>query len=116
MNLILAKLCGFMASVPMASSATENKYNLPDRWMWVYEVVDVIDQITWPLLIIIAAAGTIYAIVLGVQMARADSTEKRDEAKKRVINVLVGMAIAVGLILVLRLFMEYLPQWIGDAE
>ena len=82
----------------------------------MFDVVDVIDMVTWPLLILVASAGTIYAIVLGVQMARADSTEKREEAKKRVINVLIGMAIAVGLILLIKLFMNYLPGWIGKPN
>ena len=39
-------------------------------------------------------------------MARADSTEKREEAKKRLINVIVGIAITVALIL----FFNFLPD------
>ena len=77
---------------------------LPDNWKWVGRVSEAIDSALWPILIVVAAAGTIYAVVLGVNMARADSTEKREEAKKRVINVLVGMIIIVGLILLLKLF------------
>ena len=112
MNLILAKLCGLMSgvNVPLANEITD------PNWTWVNDVVAVINSVKWPLLILVAAAGSIYAIVLGVQMARADSTEKREEAKKRVINVLIGMAIAVGLILLLSLFMTYLPTWIGEPE
>lgn len=80
---------------------------------WVGDIVGVINEILAPLLIIVIAAGSIYAVVLGVNMARADSPEKREEAKKRVINVLIGMAIIVGLILLLKLFMStILPQFI----
>ena len=79
-------------------------------------IVDVLNVILIPVVSLLATAGTIYAIVLGVQMARADSTEKREEAKKRVINVLIGMAIAVGLILLIKLFMNYLPGWIGKPN
>ena len=75
------------------------------QFQWVYQIRDAISQVLWPILIVVAAAGSIYAIVLGVNMARADSTEKREEAKKRVVNVLVGMVIIVGLILLLELFM-----------
>lgn len=75
------------------------------QFEWVYQIKDAISMVLWPILIVVAAAGSIYAIVLGVNMARADSTEKREEAKKRVINVLVGMVIIVGLILLLQLFM-----------
>lgn len=113
MNLILAKVCALMTGVnyPLRP-AGEGEVDLKD-FNWVYDIVDVINNVKWPLLILVAAAGTIYAIVLGVQMARADSTEKREEAKKRVINVLIGMAIAVGLILLISLFMSNLPNWIG---
>lgn len=114
MNLILAKICAFMTNMPMKVDRT--KYDIDPNFEWVFDVVDVIDLVTWPLLILVASAGTIYAIVLGVQMARADSTEKREEAKKRVINVLIGMAIAVGLILLIKLFMNYLPRWIGKPN
>ncbi|MBE7082507.1 MAG: hypothetical protein E7378_02360 [Clostridiales bacterium] len=101
MNLILGNL-GMML------------YDYPAGFEWVQNIVDAINTVIWPILIVVAAAGTIYAIVLGVQMARADSTEKREEAKKRVIGVLIGMAIIIGLILLLKLFVDLiLPQLIG---
>ena len=52
-----------------------------------------------PILGIVGAAGIIWAIVLGVNMARADSTEKREESKKRLIALIVGIIIMVVLIL-----------------
>lgn len=117
MNLILAKVCTFMAKyiVPLRNPTGDEK-DL-GKFNWVYDITDVINSATWPLVILIAAAGTIYSIVLGVQMARADSTEKREEAKKRVINVLIGMAIAVGLILLLKLFVgQLLPTWLPEIS
>ena len=90
---------------------------LPAGFEWIATVVDAIDTVMWPILIVAVAAGTIYAIVLGINMARADSTEKREEAKKRVINVLIGMVIIVALILLLRLFLNpILPSLIGGGE
>lgn len=75
-------------------------------WKWINNIVDAIKLVLGPILIVVAAAGSIYAIVLGVNMARADSTEKREEAKKRLINVIVGIAITVALIL----FFNFLPD------
>ena len=77
--------------------------NLPEQFEWVNEITKAINLILWPILIVVGSAGTIYAVVLGVNMARADSTEKREEAKKRLINVIVGIAIVVGLILFFQL-------------
>ena len=75
-----------------------------EKFAWANDVANAIRSVLWPILIVVAAAGTIYAVVLGVNMARADSTEKREEAKKRVINVLIGMAIIIGLLLLFKLF------------
>ena len=91
------------------------------EFQWVEQVRDAIKSVLWPILIVVAAAGSIYAIVLGVNMARADSTEKREEAKKRVVNVLIGMAIIIGLILLLELFMgpvleQLLPSIAGGGK
>ena len=104
MNLFLAKVGMFLANIKPLEGTDEN--GVAKEFEWIYQIKEVIDMVLWPLLIIVAAAGTIYAVVLGVNMARADSTEKREEAKKRVINVLVGMAIIVALILLLKLFMD----------
>ena len=80
--------------------------DLRKKFGWVADVVDAVSYVLIPMLIIVGAAGTIYAVVLGVNMARADSTEKREEAKKRLINVIVGLAIMIGLILFFILFIK----------
>ena len=113
MNLILAKLCGLMSGVNVPlRDPTGDEIDLKG-FNWVYDIVDVINNVKWPLLILVAAAGSIYAIVLGVQMARADSTEKREEAKKRLINLLVGIAITIGLILFFTLLIRTILPAVG---
>lgn len=68
-------------------------------WNWCYEIVNAVYTILVPILSIVSAAGIIWAIVLGVQMARADSTDKREEAKKRLVGLIVGIVILVVLII-----------------
>ena len=87
---------------------------LPKGWEWVESILNAITTLLYPLLVIVGAAGMIYAVVIGVQMARADSTEKREEAKKRLINVIVGLAIIIALILFFKLFIDViLPAFIN---
>lgn len=86
------------------------------QWGWVGEVVDAIDMLLYPLLILVASAGTIYAVYLGVNLARADSADKQQEAKKRLINAIIGLAVIIALILLLKLFCTYLPQWIPSIN
>lgn len=73
-------------------------YEGDSTWGWVYTVVNTVYIILGPILAVVAAAGVIWAIVLGINMARADSQDKRDEAKKRLISLIVGIAIMVVLI------------------
>jgi Na+-driven multidrug efflux pump len=83
-----------------------------EQWKWLDNILNAINEILLPLLIVVGSAGTIYSVILGVNMARADSTEKREEAKKRLINVVVGIAITIGLILFFKLLIA--PNGILD--
>ena len=110
MNLFLTKLATYMLG------GNQMLLNLPEGWEWVEQIVNAIDTLLYPLLVVVGAAGMIYAVVIGVQMARADSTEKREEAKKRLINVIVGLAITIALILFFKLFINtILPAFIGGG-
>ena len=66
---------------------------------WVVTVYNTVMTILVPILAIVGAAGILWAIVLGVQMARADSTDRREEVKKRLIGLIVGIVILVILII-----------------
>ena len=80
-------------------------------------VVDILDAMLVPILILVGTAGSIYAIVLGVNFSKAESADKREEAKKRLINVIVGLAIIIALILFLQLFIStILPAFVGPSS
>ena len=88
-----------------------------DQWGWVGRIVDAVNTLLYPALVVVGAGGMIYSIVIGVQMARADSTEKREEAKKRLVNVIVGLAIIIGLILFFKLFIDViLPAFVSPES
>lgn len=82
----------------------------------VMKFVNTVKIILIPLLIMVASAGTIYAVVLGVNMARADSGEKREEAKKRLVNFIIGFVIIIVLIVALRVIAEYIPNFLIDEK
>ncbi len=87
-----------------------------EKWGWVYTVVNSIYTILVPILAIVAAAGVIWAIVLGIQMARADSTEKREESKKRLIGLVVGIVIMVVLIVFFTTLFPVIMEGFLPAE
>lgn len=86
------------------------------QWKWVKEVVDAINVVLYPILILVGTAGVIYAIVLGVRLARAESADQQQEAKKRMINFIIGLVSIVALILLLKLFCTYIPEWLPKIE
>ena len=91
------------------------KTSLGEDYEGVYEVLNsvfnILSIVLWVVLGITGAVGAIYAIYLGVKLARADEQGKRDEAKKHLITV----AIAVGVTIVLILFFNIFLPMILDA-
>ena len=78
---------------------------VPEKWGWVRTLTVTLKQILGPILAVVAAAGAIYAVVIAIQMAKADSGEKREEAKKRLISVIVAVVVLVVLVLFFMVFM-----------
>lgn len=71
------------------------------------DLFNVLYPILYAILAVVGAAGIIYAIVLGVNLARAEDQSKRDEAKKRLITTLIAIAITVALVI---FFNELFPM------
>lgn len=61
------------------------------------QINEILGTIVGPILIALGGAGAIYIIVLGVQFAKSESDEKRNEAKKRMINLAIGVVLILGL-------------------
>ncbi len=88
---------------------------------WIKGIVtpiqDVVNLLLWPIITIIATVGVIYAIVLGVNYAKAESSDAKEEAKKRIINVVVGAVLGIVLMIVLYLLVTYaedIVTWIQE--
>ena len=79
----------------------------------LYRVVTIINSILGGVIGVAIALGVVYAIIVGAKMARANNAEEREEAKKKVIFTVVGIAVAVGLMVVLLVLKDQIPQWLG---
>ena len=65
---------------------------------WVKTLTTTVTNIINPILILVATAGIIYAIVVGVKFARAEDKGQRDEAKQKLITVIIGIVVTAVLI------------------
>ena len=77
---------------------------------WVYQLFQYLGPILYAIMAVVGAAGAVYAIVLGVNLAKAEDQSKRDEAKKRLITTLIAIAITVALVI---FFNELFPLIVG---
>jgi len=80
---------------------------------WLENLLGALESIVGPILIVVGAVGVIYAIYLGVMLAKAENAEKREEAKKRIINVLIAIAITAALIFLMYLFSANVDWFMG---
>ena len=105
-------MMNLLAEDTITSSATGQFSNMASK------IFDIAKQILIPVMIIVGVAGIFYSIYLGVNMARADSSDKREEAKKRLVNAIVGFVVIFILILLLFLFCQNANSifgWTKDA-
>lgn len=77
------------------------------NYSWLPRLFDVLYPLLYAIMAVTAAAGAIYAIVLGINLARAEDQSKRDEAKKRLITVIIAVAVTILLVV---FFNELLPM------
>lgn len=114
MQLLLFKLSNLMFGLTSKGLMGERTWpdDLADQ-SWITNILDpildLLDSLLLPIIIIIGTVGSIYAIILGVNYARAETTDKREEAKKRMINAVVGLVAMVFLLILLQLFVSNAP-------
>lgn len=96
--------------------ATDDQLDIDKNFGWVKTLNSSLKQILVPILSVVAAAGAIYAVVIAIQMAKADSGEKREEAKKRLISVIVAVVVLVVLIIFFLFFMPMILEAVLENQ
>ena len=72
-----------------------------------------VTNIVWILFGVVGLAGVIYAIYLGIQLARAEDQSKRDDAKKHMITVIIALGVTLVLVV---FFLHLLPAIISAFQ
>ena len=65
---------------------------------WLTTIINAVQRVIGPILIVAATAGVLYAIVVGIKFVKADTKDEREEAKQKLITVIVGVVVTLLLI------------------
>ena len=79
---------------------------------WMNTLVNAVMGVITPVLIVAAVAGILYAIVVGVKFVKAEDKSQRDEAKQKLITVIIGIVVTI----VLIILFVFLANNIGPNE
>lgn len=78
-------------------------------------IVELINMAAGPLLMIVAALGVIYCIILGAKLAKAEEPQDREEAKGALKNAIIGFVLIFVLIAALNLMLPALTSWMNTS-
>lgn len=78
----------------------------------VAPIVELLNNILWPLIAVVGAAGAIYSVVLGVKYAKAEEPQDREKAKGALKNAIIGFGLIFVLLVVLKLLMPIMTNWV----
>lgn len=113
-KVILATLMALamVASATIVAGATDN----PD-WSRIYvPIVNLIDSMLIPILLIVGAVGAIFCVFLGVKFAKADDPQEHEKAKKGLKNAIIGFVLIFVLIGAIKLAMPVMRDWLTGYE
>ncbi len=77
----------------------------------VQPIVDLLNSMISPLLLIVGAVGAIYCILLGVKYARAEEPQDREKAKAHLKGAIIGFVLIFVLIVLLSRLLPYMTAW-----
>lgn len=76
-------------------------------------IIDLIDMAVGPALGIVGAVGTIYCIILGAKLAKAEEPQDREKAKNALKNAIIGFVLIFVLIVAFKAAMAPLKAWMN---
>ncbi len=81
-------------------------YHYMGDYAWLNNVYKNLPVILYIILALVGGAGAVYAVILGINLARADGDDARKKAVSRLTNTLIGIAVLLFLVLFIN---ELLP-------
>ena len=81
----------------------------------VSPIMELIQVFIPVILTLVATVGFIWCIVLGVKFAKSSDPQEHQQAKKALINAIIGFVLIFVLMLVLNIAFPYFLELVSDA-
>lgn len=98
-------------STGIFSDVLSKPYFQNENHKWLGQIIAFLGQILIPVTIVILAAGIVWCVYLGIQLARAEDAGKAGDIKKRLINVAIAFVVTLVAVWIIALLMAYVPTW-----
>lgn len=118
MTLLFTRLAALFLNLPSLGGLfyDEKDWEGRQQFQWLEPIAEFLDSALVPVIIVVGALGAIWIIILGVNLARAESSDKATEAKKRLINVVIALVAVILLVFLLAMFIGNAPDWFDTSE
>lgn len=83
----------------------------PDLDPAVHPVLDLINKLVNPLMLLVGAGGVIFCIIMGVKYATAEEPQEREKRKQALKTAIIGYLLIFVLVVILKLSIGPLTNW-----
>ena len=80
-------------------------YTYTGNLSWLEDVYDTLPTILYAILAVVGGAGVVYSVILGVNLAKSETDDKRKTAATRLKNTIIGIAVLLVLVLFINLLL-----------
>ena len=77
----------------------------------VQPIVELLNKLMNPLLLLVGAGGVLFCIMLGVKYATAEEPQEREKRKQAVKTAIIGYLLIFILVVILKLSITPLTNW-----
>lgn len=78
-------------------------------------IINLLDMIITPALLIVGALGAVFCILLGVKYAKAEEPQDREKAKHGLRNAVIGFVLIFVLLVALKIGLPAMTAWYEDT-
>ena len=108
MKIAMVAVLAALATIAFTDSAFAADIDLDPA---VHPVLNLINKLVNPLLLLVGAGGVIFCIIMGVKYATAEEPQEREKRKQHLKNAIIGYLLIFVLVVVLKLSIGPLTNW-----